>query len=97
MPTVLIVDDQTLQRLSYRLLLDSEPDLSPVGEAAGGAEAVRMTNALRPDVVLMHILEPTRDSIDTVRRIAREGRLQCSGPCPRRIPRIRVVHASGRR
>lgn len=75
MPTVLIVNDHELQRLGYRLLLDSEPDLSPVGEAADGAEAVRMTNALRPDVVLMHILEPTTDSIDTVRRIARDSRL----------------------
>lgn len=75
MPTVLIVNDHELQRLGYRLLLDSEPDLSPVGDAADGAEAVRMANALRPDVVLMHILEPTTDSIDTVRRIARDSRL----------------------
>ncbi|WP_435862049.1 response regulator transcription factor [Streptomyces phaeochromogenes] len=51
MPTVLIVNDHELQRLGYRLLLDSEPDLSPVGAAADGAEAVRMANALRPDVV----------------------------------------------
>ncbi|WP_329074979.1 response regulator transcription factor [Streptomyces niveus] len=71
MPTVLIVGDQELQRLGYRLLLNSEPDLSPVGEAAGGAEAVRMTTVLRPDVVLMHILKPSTDSIDTVRRVAR--------------------------
>lgn len=76
MPTVLVVNDQKLQRLGYRLLLDSEPDLSPVGEAAGGIEAVRMTTALRPDVVLMHILEPTMNSIDTVRRIARDSRLR---------------------
>lgn len=75
MPTVLIVNEQKLQRLGYRLLLDSEPDLSPVGEAADGTEAVRMTTALRPDVVLMHILEPTTDSIDTVRSIARDSRL----------------------
>ncbi|MER6961707.1 response regulator transcription factor [Streptomyces sp. NPDC000618] len=82
MPTVLIVNDQKLQRLGYRLLLDSEPDLSPVGEAADGAEAVRMATALRPDVVLMHILKPGTDSIDTVRRIAR------GSPPP---PRILVV------
>ena len=75
MPTVLIVNDQTLQRLRYRLLLDSEPDLSWVGEAAGGIEAVHMTTALRPNVILLHILEPTTDSIDTVRRIARDSRL----------------------
>ncbi|MEU2771400.1 response regulator transcription factor [Streptomyces sp. NPDC007162] len=82
MPTVLIVNDQKLQRLGYRLLLDSEPDLSPVGEAADAAEAVRMTTALRPDVVLIHILKPGTDSIDTVRRIAR------GSPPP---PRILVV------
>jgi DNA-binding NarL/FixJ family response regulator len=75
MPTVLIVTEQKLQRLGYRLLLDSEPDLRLVGEAACGAEAVRTTIALRPDVVLMHILEFTTDSIDTVRRIARDSRL----------------------
>ena len=71
MPTVLIVNDRKLHRLSYRLLLDSEPDLNAVGEAAGGAEAIRMTAALLPDVVLMHILKPSTESIDTVRCIAR--------------------------
>ncbi|MFI9569027.1 response regulator transcription factor [Streptomyces rishiriensis] len=79
MPTVLIVNDQKLQRLGYRLLLDSEPDLSPVGEAADGAEAVRMTTALRPEAVLMHILKPGTDTIDTIRSLARDG----SPPHPR--------------
>ncbi|KUN83498.1 response regulator transcription factor [Streptomyces griseoruber] len=60
MPTVLIVNDQKLQRPGYRLLLDSEPDLSPIGEAADGAEAVRLATALRPDVVLMHPTPPPR-------------------------------------
>lgn len=64
MPTVLIVNDQKLQRLGYRLLLDSEPDLTPVGEAAGSAEAVRMAAALRPEVLLMQIFKPSTDSID---------------------------------
>ncbi|MFD6989263.1 LuxR C-terminal-related transcriptional regulator [Streptomyces sp. NPDC059943] len=87
MTTVLVVGDHELQRLGYRLLLDSEPDLSPVGEAAGGAEAVHMTTALRPDVVLIHILKPNTDAIDTVRRIAR-------GDSPP-LPRVLVLAPAG--
>ncbi|MDH6221949.1 response regulator transcription factor [Streptomyces pseudovenezuelae] len=71
MLTVLIVNDQEPRRLGYRLLLDCEPDLSPVGEAAGGAEAVRTATRLRPDVVLIHILKPSTDWIDTIGRLTR--------------------------
>ncbi|MET9971189.1 response regulator transcription factor [Streptomyces sp. NPDC006356] len=79
MVSVLVVNDQSLQRLALRMLLDPEPDLSVVGEAASGAEAELMSAALRPDVVLMGS-HPSRteDDIATVRRIAR----------PRRGPRL---------
>ncbi|MGW1274089.1 response regulator transcription factor, partial [Streptomyces sp. NPDC002491] len=75
MASVLIVDDQSLQRVGLRMLLAGVPDLTVVGETASGAEAVRMSAALRPDVVLMGGRRPLADDIDAIRRIARPSRL----------------------
>jgi DNA-binding NarL/FixJ family response regulator len=71
--TVLVVDDQRLQRYAFRVLLEAVPGTTVVGEAAHGAEAVRMTAELRPDVVLMDIRMPGVDGIEATRRIVASG------------------------
>jgi DNA-binding NarL/FixJ family response regulator len=71
--TVLIVDDQPLQRYGFRMLLESQPDTEVVGEASHGAEAVRLTADLRPDVVLMDIRMPGMDGIEATRQIVASG------------------------
>ena len=73
MTTVLIVDDQPLQRLGFRMLLDSSESTTVVGEAGSGAEAIRQAAALNPDIVLMDIRMPGTDGIEATRRILAAG------------------------
>jgi len=66
---VLIVDDQALVRVGFKMILQIEPDLHVVGEAADGDQAVAQVAALRPDVVLMDVRMPGVDGIAATRRI----------------------------
>jgi DNA-binding NarL/FixJ family response regulator len=73
---VLLADDQVLVRSGFKGLLDVEDDITVVGEAANGAEAVERARATRPDVVLMDIRMPEMDGIQATRRIARTHGLE---------------------
>jgi len=66
---VLIVDDQSLLRLGFGMILAAEPDIEAAGEAADGATGVAMTSALHPDVVLMDVRMPGMDGIQATAAI----------------------------
>jgi NarL family two-component system response regulator LiaR len=67
--TVLIVDDHAVVRQGLRLLLDAQPGITVVGEAADGLMAIQMTRQLEPTVILMDLLMPGMNGIDTMHRL----------------------------
>jgi DNA-binding NarL/FixJ family response regulator len=70
---VLLVDDQSLLRLGFRMVLEAQPDIEVVGEAGDGAQGVAMTRRLLPDVVLMDVRMPVLDGIQATRQIVASG------------------------
>ncbi|MCL6671510.1 response regulator [Streptomyces panaciradicis] len=69
---VLLADDQALLRGTFRLLIDAQPDMEVVAEAADGAEAVRLARSERADIVVMDIRMPGVDGIEATRLIGRD-------------------------
>ncbi|MCH5675183.1 LuxR C-terminal-related transcriptional regulator [Streptomyces gilvus] len=89
MTSVLVVHDQTLQRLGLRMLLAAEPDLTVVGETASPLDAARMSTELQPDVVVMGSRVAVAEGLDAIRRI--------TGPTlsGERRPRVLVLVPAG--
>ncbi|MER7054111.1 response regulator transcription factor [Streptomyces sp. NPDC000351] len=75
---VVIVDDEQLVRMALRLVIDGEPDLTVVAEAADGDAAITVVDEQRPDVVLMDVRMPGRDGLSTTRELL-------SRPAPPRV------------
>jgi NarL family two-component system response regulator LiaR len=67
--TVLLVDDQAMVRQGVRAFLGTQPDISVVGEAGSGVEAVSLAAQYVPDVILMDLIMPEMDGIETTRRV----------------------------
>ncbi|MEC4569967.1 response regulator transcription factor [Streptomyces virginiae] len=72
---ILIADDQEDIRSGFRLILDSQPDMTVVGEASDGESAVALARQLRPDVVLADIRMPRLDGLEVTRLLAPETRV----------------------
>jgi DNA-binding NarL/FixJ family response regulator len=73
MSSVLLADDQELMRMAFRMVIESQSDLSVAGEAANGVQAVAAVLELRPDVVLMDVRMPEMDGVQATRRIVESG------------------------
>lgn len=70
---LLLADDQELMRMGFRMVMDTQEDLTIVGEAANGLEAVDATRRLHPDVVLMDVRMPEMDGVQATRLIVESG------------------------
>jgi DNA-binding NarL/FixJ family response regulator len=70
---VVLVDDQELMRVGFRMVLGAQPDMEIVGEAGDGEAAVRLAQDLRPDVVLMDVRMPILDGVEATKIITEAG------------------------
>jgi two-component system response regulator NreC len=70
---ILVCDDHTILRDGIRLLLNAQPDMEVVGEAADGHEAVKKARSLKPDIILMDIAMPELNGLEATRQIRRDN------------------------
>ncbi|MER6031795.1 response regulator transcription factor [Streptomyces sp. NPDC001851] len=77
--SVVIADDQEMVRMGFRLILEGQEDISVVGEASDGVEAVEAVHRLRPDVCLMDIRMPRLDGLEATRRLRQAERAATDG------------------
>jgi DNA-binding NarL/FixJ family response regulator len=84
---VMLVDDQAMVRAGFRMILESEPEFSVVGEAADGHEAVELATRCRPDVILMDVRMPRLDGIAATERILADA----PGDGAATLPRVLVL------
>jgi DNA-binding NarL/FixJ family response regulator len=70
---ILLVDDQELMRMGFRMVIDSQPDLEVIGEASNGREAVDSARRLEPDVILMDVRMPESDGVQATKTIVESG------------------------
>jgi DNA-binding NarL/FixJ family response regulator len=70
---VVVVDDQELMRVGFRMVLGAQADIDVVGEAGDGAQAIELASRLRPDVVLMDVRMPVLDGVEATKRIVAAG------------------------
>ncbi|MFD7662864.1 response regulator [Streptomyces sp. NPDC059788] len=89
---VLIADDQEMVRRGLRRILESQPDIEVVGEAADGVAALEAARALRPDVALVDIRMPRMDGLEVTRKLAGGGSTGADAEAlPEALPKVRVV------
>ncbi|MDQ4137310.1 MAG: response regulator transcription factor [Actinomycetota bacterium] len=85
MIAVALADDSPLQRAGYRMVLESQPDIEVVGEAADGIAFMRLAHQKRIDVALIDVQMPRMNGLRTAQRVREDQRILDLGPRPRVI------------